>query len=129
MLTSPSVETLLSDERFPVDGTLIRAWASMKSFRRTDGSDELPGRSATARATFATRKGLTRRTHPPRTRMRGWRASPTGRKPKLAYIGHLLMANRSALEPFALACERWRDRHVVAVFTWMEVIDARCLFG
>ena len=38
---------LLSDEHFTVDGTLLEAWASQKSFQRTDGppppSDEDPG--------------------------------------------------------------------------------------
>src|SRR5271156_3691592 len=29
----------MSDDHFTVDGTLIRAWASQKSFRRKDGSD------------------------------------------------------------------------------------------
>src|SRR4030081_1562034 len=33
---------LLSDEHFSVDGTQIAAWASMKSFRAKDGSDEPP---------------------------------------------------------------------------------------
>jgi transposase len=41
---------LLSREHFPVDGTLIQAWASHKSFRRKDGSDDLPpGGGATPR--------------------------------------------------------------------------------
>src|ERR1700730_1882258 len=30
----------MSDEHFTVDGTLIQAWASQKSFRKKDGSDE-----------------------------------------------------------------------------------------
>ena len=34
---------LLSDEHFSVDGTQIAAWASMKSFRAKDGSDDPPG--------------------------------------------------------------------------------------
>jgi len=38
----PKVKTLLSDEHFSVDGTLIEAWASMKSLRRKDGSGEPP---------------------------------------------------------------------------------------
>jgi hypothetical protein len=33
---------LLSDEHFSVDGTLIQAWASLRSFRPKDGSDEPP---------------------------------------------------------------------------------------
>src|SRR6202034_1567430 len=34
---------LLSDEHFSVDGTQIAAWASMKSFKAKDGSDDPPG--------------------------------------------------------------------------------------
>ena len=34
---------LLSDEHFSVDGTQIATWASMKSFRAKDGSDDPPG--------------------------------------------------------------------------------------
>ena len=33
---------LVSSEHFSVDGTLIQAWASMKSFRRKDGNDQPP---------------------------------------------------------------------------------------
>jgi len=36
------VKALLSDDHFSVDGTLIEAWASMKSFRPKDGSGEPP---------------------------------------------------------------------------------------
>ena len=38
----PRVRCLLSTNHFSVDGTLIEAWASMKSFRPKDGSDEPP---------------------------------------------------------------------------------------
>ncbi len=40
ILVDPKVKPLLSDEHFSVDGTLIEAWASMKSFRPTDGGGE-----------------------------------------------------------------------------------------
>src|SRR5829696_3446157 len=43
LLSLPRVKTLLSDEHFSVDGTLIDAWASMKSFRPKDGSGSPPG--------------------------------------------------------------------------------------
>ena len=33
----------MSDEHFTVDGTLIQAWASQKSFRRKDGSEDGDG--------------------------------------------------------------------------------------
>jgi hypothetical protein len=39
LLNHPRVKPLLSDEHFSVDGTLIEAWASQKSFRPKDGSD------------------------------------------------------------------------------------------
>src|SRR5690348_14626942 len=39
-LNHPQVKPLLSDEHFSVDGTLIEAWASQRSFRPKDGSVE-----------------------------------------------------------------------------------------
>jgi len=49
ILAQPQVNRLLSSDHFSVDGTLIEAWASIKSFRRKDGSDQDsdgPGRNA-----------------------------------------------------------------------------------
>jgi hypothetical protein len=49
ILAQPSVKRLISSDHFSVDGTLIEAWASIKSFRRQDGSDDDrpgPGRNA-----------------------------------------------------------------------------------
>src|SRR6195256_4696882 len=43
LLNHPRVKPLLSDEHFSVDGTLIEAWASQKSFRPKDGSGEGDG--------------------------------------------------------------------------------------
>jgi transposase len=42
LLAEPQVQPLLSDDHFSVDGTLIEAYASMKSFRPKDGSGEPP---------------------------------------------------------------------------------------
>ena len=42
LLADPQVKPLLSDDHFSVDGTLIEAWAWMKSFRPKDGSGEPP---------------------------------------------------------------------------------------
>ena len=38
LLNHPQVNPLLSDEHFSVDGTLIEAWASQKSFQAENGS-------------------------------------------------------------------------------------------
>src|SRR5918912_216171 len=49
VLSQPRVKRLLSSDHFSVDGTLIEAWASIKSFRRKDGSDQDgdgPGRNS-----------------------------------------------------------------------------------
>jgi hypothetical protein len=51
----------MSDEHFTVDGTLIEAWASHKSFQRKDG-DEKPGTGGSAIS--MARSGLTTRTSP-----------------------------------------------------------------
>src|SRR5437762_13714333 len=40
LLKHPQVKPMLSDEHFSVDGTLIEAWASQKSFRPKDGSGD-----------------------------------------------------------------------------------------
>lgn len=42
ILALPKVKRLLSSEHFSVDGTLIEAWASMKSFKPRDGSGDNP---------------------------------------------------------------------------------------
>ena len=42
LLALPEVKGLLSAEHFSVDGTQLKAWASMKSFRPKDGSGEPP---------------------------------------------------------------------------------------
>src|SRR5271170_942565 len=43
VLSQDKVKGLLSSEHFSVDGTLLEAWASLKSFRPKDGSGEPPG--------------------------------------------------------------------------------------
>ena len=42
VLSQPRVKRLLSSDHFSVDGTLIEAWASMKSVKPRDGGDEEP---------------------------------------------------------------------------------------
>src|SRR5437868_2754216 len=65
ILADPQVKPLLSAEHFSVDGTLIEAWASIKSFRPKDGRASRPRQAATVNATFMARSGATRRTPRP----------------------------------------------------------------
>ena len=76
VLALSQVKKLLSSDHFSVDGTLIDAWASMKSFRPKDGSGEPPGRGATASATSIRRRARTRRMPRPPIPTRGSIARP-----------------------------------------------------
>jgi transposase len=80
VLADARVKGLLSDEHFSVDGTLIQAWASLKSFRPKNGSGAPPHRGVTASATSMARSGRTRRTARPPTPMRGCSARATARR-------------------------------------------------
>jgi len=76
LLADPQVVGLLSSEHFSVDGTLIEAWASMKSFRpKTAAASHRPP-AATASETFTARSAATPRTPPPPIPMPGCSANP-----------------------------------------------------
>ena len=84
LVAQPRVKALMSDEHFSVDGTLIQAWASHKSFQpKADPAtpDEPPGpdtpRGATPSATGEAGRGATRRTRARPTRTRAWHGSRT----------------------------------------------------
>jgi transposase len=98
VLAQPRVKRLLSSEHFSVDGTLIEAWASMKSFRPRDGSGEPPsdgGRNAEADFRGETRSNATHAsTTDPDAKL--YRKGP-GKEAKLCFMGHALMENRSGL--------------------------------
>lgn len=87
---------LLSDEHFSVDGTLLEAWASMKSFRPKGGKGPRGG-GRNAEADF---RGEKRRnaTHESSTDPQAlqYRKSK-GQEAKLCYLGHALMDNRHGL--------------------------------
>jgi len=97
VLTLPAVKALLSDEHFSVDGTLIQAWAGMKSFRRKDGQDEPPGPGRNGERNFRKEK-RSNETHASTTDPDARLARKSdGQEAKLAYAGHLLMENRHGL--------------------------------
>jgi len=97
VLNQEQVKTLLSDDHFSVDGTLIEAWASMKSFRPKDGSGEPPAPGRNGERDFHGEK-RSNETHASTTdpNARLYRKGP-GQPAKLAYLGHVLMENRHAL--------------------------------
>jgi hypothetical protein len=91
------VKTLLSREHFSVDGTLIEAWASMKSFRPRDGSGEPPGPGRNGERNFHKEK-RSNETHASTTDpdARLYRKAD-GRESKLCFMGHVIMENRNGL--------------------------------
>jgi transposase len=85
----------MSDEHFTVDGTLIEAWASQKSFRRKDGNGKPPGPGGEVDFHGEKRKNQTHAsTTDPDARL--FKKSK-GSEAKLNYMGHVLMENRNGL--------------------------------
>jgi transposase len=97
VLNQDDVRALLSAEHFSVDGTLIQAWASMKSFRRKDGKDEPPGPGRNGTRDFHKEK-RSNETHASTTDPDARLARKgAGKEAKLSFTGHLLMENRNGL--------------------------------
>ena len=97
ILADPQVKRLLSNEHVSVDGTLIEAWASMKSFRPKDGSGDPSGPGRNGERDF---RGETRRneTHALRTDpdARLYKKAD-GQAAKLCHMGHVVIENRHGL--------------------------------
>jgi IS5 family transposase len=85
----------LSDEHFTVDGTLIEAWASHKSFRPKDGGEPPSGNGREADFHGQKRSNETHQsTTDPDARL--YKKSK-GSEAKMSYLGHALMENRHGL--------------------------------
>ncbi len=89
---------LLSTEHFTVDGTLIEAWASHKSFKRKDGSDQQPPDdpgNPTVDFHGEERSNATyQSTTDPEARLA---RKGAGKEAKLSYADHILMENRNGM--------------------------------
>jgi len=111
---------LMSDEHFTVDGTLIEAWASQKSFQRKDGGDgEGDGRDFRGQL----RKNDTHAsTTDPEARL--YRKSNTA-EARLAYLGHLLIENRHGLIADAMATHADGYAERAAALALLERQDRR----
>jgi transposase len=88
----------MSDEHFTVDGTLIQAWASQKSFRKKDGSDDDGANFHGQKRSNDTHESTT----DPDSRL--YKKS-YGKESHLAYLGHALVENRNGLIAAAMATQ------------------------
>ncbi|MBB5510889.1 transposase [Paraburkholderia sp. JPY681] len=98
VMTLADRQGLLSREHFSVDGTLIQAWASHKSFRRKDGSDDPPaggGRNAEADQKGERRSNDTHESSTDADARLFRRVSRV--RPSSVTRGNILMENRSGL--------------------------------
>ena len=125
LLALPRVRRLLSHEHFSVDGTLIEAWASMKSFKPKDGGgpdeqDPPPGRNPEVNFRGERRSNETHAsTTDPQARL--YRKGE-GMEAKLCFMGHALMENRHGL--IVDACVTQADGHAERTAA-LVMIEAR----
>jgi transposase len=88
-------KNLTSDEHFTVDGTLIEAWASLKSFQRKDGKNTPPEDPGNPTVNFHGEK-RSNETHESTTDPDALLARKgSGKEAKLSYNGNLLTENRN----------------------------------
>jgi transposase len=120
----------LSDEHFSVDGTVIEAWASQKSFQKKDDGDSDPGQFRGDKRSNETHAS---KTDPDAKLYR----KGHGQEARLGYLGHVLMENRSGLIVDAMLTQadgtaerdaallmlhyKWRKRHRRGHFGPMSV--------
>jgi hypothetical protein len=106
IVVQPPVKRLLSSDHFSVDGTLIEAWASIKSFRRKDGKDNgSAGQGRSAKRSFHQEK-RSNETHESTTdpEAKLYRKD-SGQPAKLCYRGHALMEIRHGVAVRCLVSE------------------------
>lgn len=122
LVTLPEVKALMSAEHFSVDGTLIDAFASMKSFVKKD--DDTPpavgggGRNADVQFRGERRSNETHAsTTDPDARL--YRKGD-GRESRLSFMGHVLMENRHGLVVGALATRATGTAEREATLTLLE---------
>src|SRR5579862_1667127 len=90
LLEHERVKPLLSDEHFSVDGTLIEAWASHKSFKPKNGKDDDGSDFHGQKRKNDTHQSTT----DPQSRL--YRKA-NGREASLSFMGHAVMENRNGL--------------------------------
>lgn len=120
LLTEPKVKRLLSHEHFSVDGTLLGAWASMKSFRPKDGSGDPPDGGRNGERNFRGEK-RSNETHESTTDpdARLYRKGD-GQESRLCYMGHAMMENRNSLAICGEVTQATGTAEREVVLAWLD---------
>src|SRR5438445_10001078 len=109
---------LLSDEHFSVDGTLIEAWASQKSFQRKDQREKPPPDDPGNPTVDFHGERRSNETHASTTDADARLARKSGgHESKLAYCGNVLIENRNGLvvDTELLQCNGTAERDAAMV--------------
>ena len=117
VLSQAQAANLLSDEHFTVDGTLIEAWASQKSFQRKDRPAPPPDDPGNPTVDFHGEK-RSNETHESRTDPDARLARKSGgQESKLAFCGNVMMENRHGLvvDTELLLCSGTAERDAVMI--------------
>ncbi len=125
LVALPEVRRLISSEHFSVDGTLLQAWASLKSFRAKDGGDSPPGPGRNGARDFKGEK-RSNATHASTTDpdARLYRKGD-GERARLCYIGHALMENRNGLLVGGVATRATSDAEPLAAIELVKGVAGR----
>jgi hypothetical protein len=131
ILDQPRVCRLLSSEHFSVDGSLVEAWGSMKSFRPKDdpGAPPTGGRNG-SRDFHGERRANDRHASTTDPDARLHRKGP-GHEAKLCFVGHVLMENRHGLVVDATLTRASGNAERLAALALLDRLptvadDARC---
>jgi IS5 family transposase len=105
----------LSDEHFTVDGTLIEACASQKSFQKKDGGDD---RGDEFRGQKRTNETHQSKTDPDAKLYR----KGHGQEAKLSYLGHVLMENRTGMivDAMVTQADGAAEREAAVILTYRQ---------
>jgi len=127
VLTQARVADLISDEHFSVDGTLIEAWASHKSFQRKDQPTPPPDDPGNPTVDFHGEK-RSNDTHESTTDPDARLARKSGgHEAKLAYCGNVMIENRNGLvvDTELLQCNGTAERDAAMLMAERVAGDAR----
>jgi transposase len=124
ILADPQVQPLLSDQHFSVDGTLIQAWASIKSFRPKQGSAAPPAPGGNGEVDF---KGQphSNETHASTTDpdARLYKKAK-GQAAQLCHMGHVIIENRNGLVVASTLTQATGTAERAAACAMVDELDA-----
>jgi transposase len=111
----------MSDEHFTVDGTLLEAWASLKSFQRKDQSDSSPPDDPGNPTVDFHGEKRSNRTHESKSDPEAQLARKSkGKEAKLSYSGNLLVENRNGL---IVSSRVWEATGIAERYAALEMLQ------